>query len=195
MLAKSSVGGVLAVMVLWPYYPAARGDTLSPVDVCRRLYYLQLIPKLFAQANFFYMLSIGHASWKQSIQWTLPGASVMYGNIKCGRRSTKLSGASVVAKSEKSDGRSSPVEYISGSCEGWSLFWNRSTSKCRPPSTHSVSLWIRMSTIPQWWQLFVVLRCILASRFLVGMRSWITINQTALSFRRLMSTIVVVPHR
>ena len=124
------------------------------------------------------MLSIGHTSWNQRTRWSILGVSVVYGNIPCGRGFTKLPGASVVAKSKNSDGRSTPVECISGPCEGWSLFWDGSTSKWRPLR---YSLWIRVSTRPQCWQLFVVLSCILASLSLVGMRSWITINQAALS--------------
>ena len=34
MVATSSVGGVLAGVVQWLNYPAVRGKTVSPVDVC-----------------------------------------------------------------------------------------------------------------------------------------------------------------
>ena len=49
------------------------------------------------------MLSIGHASGNQHNRWSILDANVEYGNIPCGRGSTKLPGAPVVAKSENSD--------------------------------------------------------------------------------------------
>jgi len=71
----------------------------------------------FRAGELFDMLSIGHASRNQRSRWSILGASVVYGNISCGRGSTKLPGASIVAKSENSDGRSTPVECISGPCK------------------------------------------------------------------------------
>jgi len=126
------------------------------------------------------MLSVCHASWNQHSRWSILGASVVYGNISGGRGSTILPGASLVAKSENSDGRSTPEKRISGPCEGWSLIWNGSTSKCRPlcytqSASESECLLDRNVGNCSWY--FVVL----ASRSLVSMRSWITINQAALS--------------
>ena len=72
----------------------------------------------FRADELFDMLPIGHASRNQRSRRSILGASVVYGNVSCGRGSTQLHGASVVAKSENSDGRSTPVEYISGPCEG-----------------------------------------------------------------------------
>jgi len=101
------------------------------------------------------------------------------GNVSYGQGYTKFLGASVVAKSENS-GRPTQVECISGRCEGRLLFWNAPPSKCRP-LRYTQSAWIRVSTWPQCWKLFLVPRCILARRSLVGMRSWITKIQAALS--------------
>jgi len=51
MVVTSSVGGVLAGMVLWLNYLAIRENTVSTVDVCLRLEYLQAVSKLLPPAN------------------------------------------------------------------------------------------------------------------------------------------------
>ena len=57
MVATLSVGGVLAGMVLWLNYSAVDGNTISPVDVYRRLQcrlqYLQVVSNLFPSASHF----------------------------------------------------------------------------------------------------------------------------------------------
>ena len=55
----SSVGGILVGMVLWLKYPAVRWITVSPVDMCRRLWYLQVVSNLFPPASRLISLPSG----------------------------------------------------------------------------------------------------------------------------------------
>ena len=129
MVVTSSACGILAVMVLWLKYPAVGAITVSPVNVCRRLQNVQVVSILFPPASRLICFPSGtpHEVSIVDGRYSVPVLC-----ISCGRGSTKLPYASVVAKSENSDGRSAPVECISGPCAGCLVFWNWSTSKCRP---------------------------------------------------------------
>ena len=83
----------------------------------------------------------------------------MYGNISCGRRSTKLPGASVVTKSENFERTVHSGRIYFGSMRRMIVILERLHFEMLGPSLRSVRLWDGVSTGPKCWQSFVVLSC------------------------------------